>query len=491
MVDQSLTALVHRHLLLVTRHILSQGKAPVHEIAARINALSAGVALVHPAQVYPAMAQLVAAEMAVPLANGQGYQLTSAGYTVAASETATWTRIAQSLTAAAQARQQHVTNLVSARLAGLLDATTSSVLFTQVTGDLVATAMSRCVSGAPIPVAVNDAIAAFGDLVCLRAVSDLSSSVASETAPLTMDHFDLTVAEDDQPAHQANYDLRGIATIQLDFPRALVRIVPTEGMTLGVREYDNAAALPSVQTQMGDVIRLVQGETPSSVQARIVIGVPANFKGQLLVQSQQGDVQILNLRRLTQLVLDVQQGNANLTYLAAKALTVTLANGDLTLQGSQLGTVKLTGEQANVLVTQSVMTALDLAVKTGDVVLRKLGVTGEANVTAMQGDIQLVAVTALTLNGQAPAGQISANWTTMTGDVALTARDGMLLTAPQTADIAFDFDATAGQVTVPETAKLASATPHRQQGCFGTQSVHRLTGIVLAGDVVLRDATAE
>lgn len=492
--ETSLTAMVTRHLEDVLLHVLESGSGHAYELAARVNARSLGVTQLQPAQLYPVMVRLVAAG-AVAMTDAAGtYVLTPVGRAELADADPTWTRVDNALIAAATQRRQQLKRLVADRLQGLFGEALPNQLMGQVTADLMATAEARCVAGMTVPVAVNAAVAAFGDPVCLRAAavtlteasvnSATSPNATPGTPPVATGHAVTAIDDDTEtPDHSAAYDLRGVATVQLDFGHADVRVVPVEGVLLAVREYDVGDEPACAFSVMGDVARLVQksADVENQRRPRIIVGVPATFRGQLHVVVGTGDVQVLNLRQLTTLVLQVTEGHANLTYLAAKLLSATLRQGDLTLQGSQIERNRLTTAAGDMLVAQSVMTSLTAVVTDGDLTVRKVGVDETADLLVAKGDLTLSGAHAGALAARVPMGQIVADWTVPRGRVTLSAGADVMLEVPD----ATDFDLQGPVVQVTATATVTQATSTRQQGSLGTASGLILDASTTAGTIHL------
>jgi DUF4097 and DUF4098 domain-containing protein YvlB len=335
------------------------------------------------------------------------------------------------------------------------------------------------------------------------------------------------------------HEMPGISEIQVDYTHDDIQLVPIDGSQLQVREYfkNFKPEYAGKITSDGGIIHVVHGFRPHvalqmniggikiGFWSRIVVGIPSDFKGKLLVKNSDGVVRALNLRNLAGMNISVHDGNVDLNYLALDQLAVTTDDGDLSLQSSQLGEVLLASHDGNLLIGKSAIDTLAARSDDGDIEASKLNVRGNvqlvtrdgnAKVNAVRGENlqistddgdvhvqELVAdqisvksndgnIIANDLRGNAELhtddGDVRASFAVVTGDIDVTSGEGdVKISLPRTTDYNFDLHTGDGDIRQDEAAvEFTKHGKHRRRGQKGTTPEFTVSVDTDDGDITVK-----
>jgi DUF4097 and DUF4098 domain-containing protein YvlB len=447
----------------------------------------------------------------------------------------------------------------------------------EVTSNLVAAAIDKIAAGSAVDVAVTEAIAEFGDIKELATELAAEDETTSEpdapvtTTPHAKKHTDVTTNDDAgnievdgkvvgvditpdeavaatghkfsvktnddvKPQNEMRQALAGVREVQVNYAHDDIRIVPIDGTELQVSEtfHNYKPEYAGHITRDGDLVRVLNGHRPHSTLrinvagfklgfwSRITIGVPASFKGKLLVKAKDGDVSAANLRELTGVNISAGDGDVQLVYLAVQQLAVTTDDGDLTLRGSQADETMLSSHDGDLMLEQSAVGTLAARTDDGNINANNLNVTGNAQLVTRDGDAHVNTVRAANLavtsndgalqvsnlaaeaialktgDGDVHAGDLSgtvtlqtgdgdvhAHWQKVTGDITVSTGDGDVdIQLPQYASYDFDLHAGDGHIHQPEdNVTFTKNVKHRRRGTKGDQPTFTLIAGTGDGDL--------
>ncbi|WP_155287741.1 DUF4097 family beta strand repeat-containing protein [Lacticaseibacillus zhaodongensis] len=457
----------------------------------------------------------------------------------------------------------------------------------EISGDLEAATSDKIASGVPTDEAATQAIADFGDIAGLAAqlaadqgavtrAKDTSTdvtidntqpggathtiNVGADTDTITIDGkiigVDITAAEAatlakqdtnadtdlqlpaSTPQNELHCNLSGMTELHIDYDYDELHLMPGSGNDLEVHEYFsnfNPEYAGQIMQNAGVVTvrhgvrpkptpRITIGKFKLGFWTKIVIGVPETFTGKLQVTNRNGNVAALNLRDLAAADINVHEGSVQLAYLASKTLTVNTDDGNITLQGSQLGPVQLTSRDGNLLIEQSALSELTARSEDGNISANNLSITGTAKLNTRDGNAEATTVRAhalqveskdgnlsatsltadqLTLSTadgsikadqlagattlRADDGSIHASWTALTGDITASSHDGSLhLDLPRTVSYNFDLHTDDGSLRQDETnVQFTKHSTHHRQGYKGQNPEFTITASTNDGNLTI------
>lgn len=254
----------------------------------------------------------------------------------------------------------------------------------EVSAKLLAMATAKITAGEAPAAAVKNAIAEYG-------------AIAPRADQLVQRHPNLPAAKPaDRPQSELHASLRGITKLNVAYQGDAINIVTAPIPELRVHEHFASFKPESAGTitQTGSVLTVQGGDRKSVAPAKITLAVPADFTGQLRVTSQDGSVAAASLRGLVAVNIAARVGSVQLAYLASRVLSVTTTAGNITLQGSQIGSAELSSTDGNLLIAQLAAEELTARSTRGDIRAEKLNVTNAARLFTEAGNLSVKAVKA-------------------------------------------------------------------------------------------------
>ncbi|MFC6179736.1 DUF4097 family beta strand repeat-containing protein [Lactiplantibacillus daowaiensis] len=273
-------------------------------------------------------------------------------------------------------------------------------------------------------------------------------------------------------ANEQRFAVADVQDLAISYRSARVKILPTVGGSdeIIVREYlqPNNSAYYAQITQQGPRLQVAQGKVPFLIPLRVhvQIHVPADFAGNLTVQSQSGTVLLAGLTQLGIVNLQVASGNCDLADLKAQALSADLKSGSLKLSRIQ------------------VADQFGMLVRSGRIRLASV-TAGQFTVNATSGSIQ---GTGLVGGGSwnAHSGAIRLAFQRLTGDINLNAHSGAIkLATPADASYTYELESHSSRVIAPKRAVKDRIADGYQTGTVGTTAQVNIHGRAHSGSIQL------
>ncbi|RRK09847.1 hypothetical protein D1831_10495 [Lactiplantibacillus garii] len=272
--------------------------------------------------------------------------------------------------------------------------------------------------------------------------------------------------------NEQRFDAATLTRLTVAYKAAQVKIIPTQGASqeVIVREYMNHknAAYQSQIEQAGDELKVVQGKVPFLIPLRVhvQIHVPADFTGNLTLTNRSGHLLVAGFQRLNALDLQVLSGNAVVSDLHSRALSMDVTSGDAELTNLR------------------VINQLGLLVK-----------SGRTRLTTVTAERFIVSVTSGTVRGTALTG--GGSWTVKSGslkldlaavvaDVHLMAKSGTIkVTVPTDASYAYELESHSGRVVAPKNGTATHLADGYQAGRVGVTGQYLIQGQTTSGTIKL------
>lgn len=282
-------------------------------------------------------------------------------------------------------------------------------------------------------------------------------------------HYETEVQVDSLPLTDTKeFDLDSFEKIDVNYVDASLKLFPTDGQKVIVREYMSRSNPDyQLQTSLNDeTLTITQGAIPHFLPLRVKVQIliPNDFHGQLRITNRSGNLQATNLKNLDEVLINVRSGMIYLNDLTLNRLLVSSNSGKITLD-----TLKIERE---------------LNVKSRSSVLSLDDVTSlEYDLEARSGTIK-----ATNLNGSgkifAKSGTIKADFGAVNGDLMVENDSGTVkLTMPTTDSYDFDLEAKSGTVKINPSATYRHDILSLKEGRVGDDPSYKLTVRAKSGTI--------
>jgi hypothetical protein len=259
---------------------------------------------------------------------------------------------------------------------------------------------------------------------------------------------------------EKKFDLNDIQKIDVNYVDASLKLLPTDGQQVIVREYMSRNN-PNYQLKtsiVDDTLTVTQGQIPHFLPLRVKVQIliPNDFHDQLRITNRSGNLQAANLKNLDEVLINVRSGVIYLNDLKLNKLLVSSRSGKVTLD--------------------TIQTKKVLAVESRDSVLSLSDVSSpDYNMESRSGTIK-----ATDLQGagkiSAKSGTIKIDFEKVTGDVEVENDSGTVkLNMPTDDSYNFDLEAKSGVVKMNQAAKYVHDILSLKEGVVGSDPNYKLT----------------
>lgn len=281
--------------------------------------------------------------------------------------------------------------------------------------------------------------------------------------------FDTEVHVESLPLADTNeLDLTDIKTIAIAYESAVLKVLPTKGDKIVVREYMSRAN-PDYQVRtkvVGDTLKIVQGKIPHFLPLKIKVQVliPNNFSGQLKVNDHSGNLTVQNLSSIDETLINVRSGMVNVRNMVVKKLLISSASGKIVLEDLNASQQLAIESKSSVVNLDNVYSPnYSISAKSGTIKTVDLGGAGKIN---------------------AKSGIIKVDFAKVTGNVSVENVSGTIkLTMPENDSYNFDLEAQSGTVKIHQTAKFKHDVLSLKEGTVGNDPQYTLTARAKSGTI--------
>lgn len=272
--------------------------------------------------------------------------------------------------------------------------------------------------------------------------------------------------------NEQRFNAAALTHLVIDYQAAQVKILPTTGADdeVIVREYMNHNN-PAYQAKTrvdGQALRIVQGKVPFLIPLRVhvQIHVPANYAGDLTLDSRSGTALLAGLTKLQQVTVKVVSGTARLRDLKLSALSSEVTSGSCELTrvavANQLGMLVKSGRCRLQQVTADRFTVNAVS---GTIIGEQLAGGGDWSVKS---------------------GTLRLAFARVAGDTNLEAQSGTIKVAvPADASYHYELEAHSGRVVAPERGAITHSADGYRAGQVGTTGAYLIQGQTTSGTIRL------
>ncbi len=258
-----------------------------------------------------------------------------------------------------------------------------------------------------------------------------------------------------------------IKNLDISYDNATVKILPTSGNKIIIREYmSRNNPRYQVKTSLDNgTLKIIQGEVPHflPLKIRAQILIPDNFQGDAKISSHSGDINIQDLDNLRNISIAVHSGLLNVRDVKPNNLAIKANSGKIILE--------------------DITTVGDLLVETRSSIIKLDNVSSrEYELVASSGTIKAVELSGAG-NINAKSGSIKAEFAKITGDIAVNNISGTVKLTMPNDSYNFDLEAQSGTVKMGQQANFKHDVLSLKEGTVGDNPQYDLTVRVKSGTI--------
>ena len=288
-------------------------------------------------------------------------------------------------------------------------------------------------------------------------------------AKFNQDNFETEVHVESLPlVDTLDFDPENISKIDVSYESADLKVLPTTGDKIVVREYMSRNNPDyQVKTQVNEgTLTVIQGRVPHFLPLRVKVQIllPLNLDGFLRVNNNSGSLLLQNLSNLQETLVNVRSGLINVRDVVVKKLLIKAASGKVVLEDLNAKDELSVEAKSSVINLDNVYSAkYSLTAKSGTIKGIDLG--GGGSITAKSGTIKV-------------------DFAKVTSDVEVNNASGTIkLTMPKNDSFAFDLEAHSGTVRLGQNATFQHDIQNLKEGIVGTTPQYKLTARATSGTI--------